>query len=63
MSKYCPKCGRELNKNSRFCVKCGYDFERNVSKIKRNFNIKNMVIVVLTVLIAISGAYLLFLLF
>lgn len=63
MSKYCPKCGRKQSSNSRFCVKCGYDFERNISKPKRNSHIKDITIAVLAVLIAISGAYLLFLLF
>lgn len=55
MSKYCAKCGKELNENAKFCDECGsYSCTKKRSKLPA----KKMIIAIIgIILIGASGVY------
>ena len=53
MSKYCPKCGSELNNIDEFCSECGTRLNENAPTENKNLK---LIIVGLTILIVILSA-------
>lgn len=55
MSKFCSKCGTELNDDSKFCTNCGAKVEGIVSKDKKKTENLIVIISLLLILIPFPG--------
>jgi predicted nucleic acid-binding Zn ribbon protein len=51
--KFCPVCGRKLEKDDTFCTNCGYSFSERFKKTKKKIKWLNVIII----LIILIGGY------
>lgn len=61
MTKFCPKCGKELPDESKFCLECGsaIDGKSGTSKISDKFSNGKIFLVLIFVVLIVGGALML----
>ena len=61
MTKFCPKCGKELPDESHFCLECGckIDNKSNTSKISDKFSNGKVFLVLIFVVLIVGGVLIL----
>ena len=58
MTKYCPKCGKELPDNAKFCMDCGYGIEKQSGSESSNiFSNGKIFIILIAVILVVGGIF------